>query len=392
MLNRLLGVFLVALVAGCVSTTVPEGTACSSRLVTIDDTFDGARRGACVVRNEQHFVLQIAPESSGKINDSPWYAFRLSPTSDTKNDSVRITLKYINGHHRYAPKISYDGNTWTTLEASRTVTTSNKRRATLTLPIGQRPMWVAAQELLMPERMTAWTRALADSTDGSVRVLGHSSEGRPIHIFEDHAGRDDVIVMVGRQHPPEITGSYGLRGFVPALYEQSPLANSFREQYGIVLVPLMNPDGVVHGNWRHNMHDTDLNRDWGPFNQPETQLIKDYLDALDASGKNVRLFLDFHSTKRNVFYTQSDENPTRPLNFATRWLDAASTRISDDYPYEQAKRHNSELPTSKNYMYSRYGIPAITYELDDITDFETGSAAAAIFAEEMMKIMLEPDE
>ena len=68
------------------------------------------------------------------------------------------------------------------------------------------------------------------------------------------------------------------------------------------MIPNMNPDGVEHGFWRHNMGGIDLNRDWGPFTQPETVLVRDQLDRFVQTGSpQLSLFLDFHSTDRDVF-------------------------------------------------------------------------------------------
>jgi hypothetical protein len=37
-----------------------------------------------------------------------------------------------------------------------------------------------------------------------------------------------------------------------------------------------NPDGVDKGHWRLNDGGVDLNRDWGPFTQPETGMSNGY--------------------------------------------------------------------------------------------------------------------
>ena len=44
---------------------------------------------------------------------------------------------------------------------------------------------------------------------------------------------------------------------------------------------------------------------------------------------------------------------------------------------------------SKNYFHKTRGIPAITYEVGDETDRGQARAAAVVFAEEMMRLMLE---
>ena len=73
------------------------------------------------------------------------------------------------------------------------------------------------------------------------------------------------MAIVGRQHPPEVTGSMALMEFVETIVGASDLAKEFRQSFRTIVIPLMNPDGVAAGNWRHNLNGVDLNRDWGPF-------------------------------------------------------------------------------------------------------------------------------
>src|SRR5690606_36518233 len=97
-----------------------------------------------------------------------------------------------------------------------------------------------------------------------------------------------------------------------------------------IVIPLMNPDGVKEGHWRHNMNGVDLNRDWKNFLQPETQAVRDRLVKL-ASEKGARVFLmlDFHSTQQDVFYTETDREKTFPENFTRHWLGALQERFPD---------------------------------------------------------------
>jgi predicted deacylase len=144
---------------------------------------------------------------------------------------------------------------------------------------------------------------------------------------------------------------------------------------------------VIGGNWRHNLGVTDLNRDWGPFRQPETQLVEQLLDRLDHDDRKVRVFLDFHSTRKNVFYTQNDANPTEPPHFTRNWLENAKPRI-ENYTFNYEENPVDNIGVAKNYMYKRYGIPSSTYEVGDETDRAAIIAAARIFAEELMELML----
>lgn len=68
---------------------------------------------------------------------------------------------------------------------------------------------------------------------------------------------------------------------------------------------------------------------------------------MPGKARHVRLFLDFHSTRRNVFYTQNDDFPTDPPRFLADWLERAAARI-DDYDFgndANRKRCSYRRPT-----------------------------------------------
>src|SRR3546814_4989853 len=110
-------------------------------------------------------------------------------------------------------------------------------------------------------------------------VIGASERGRPLQMLAlgNPDAREGLLVR-SRQHPPETTGTQALMGFVDELAADSPLARDFRERTLVIVLPLLNPDGVVEGNWRGNINGQDLNRDWGPFTQSETRAARDLLE------------------------------------------------------------------------------------------------------------------
>ena len=150
-------------------------------------------------------------------------------------------------------------------------------------------------------------------------------------------------------------------------------------------MPLLTPDGVANGHWRHNIGDTDLNRDWGPFKQPETRAVIRWVEQQEASGKELKLVLDFHSTWEDLFYTQPAVE--EPEDFASAWLNASRERLPG-FPFRHVQSTDFEQPNSKNYFHNSRGIPAITYEVGDETNRGEIRRAAAVFAEEMMRTML----
>ena len=134
---RVLTVFAVAILfASCVSypPAIPAGEPCETSAFSVIDGFSGARRGECTVLSDNHVRLDIRPESAGKINNSPWYAFKLSSISPI---SARISLRYHGGHHRYWPKVSKDGLHWTPIDAQHVTVSANGRRADIDIALTQ---------------------------------------------------------------------------------------------------------------------------------------------------------------------------------------------------------------------------------------------------------------
>ena len=349
--------------------------------------------------------IHIEPEDPGPINDSPWYAFKVIPGKATR---ARIEIEYHGGSHRYWPKISLDGKTWrrleetnlevTTVESAEVVEPAENpaeppkpeiisSEAVISLDLGQSPVWVSAQELILPGDVADWIQQTV--AKGAVAsLLGTSVQGAPIEKLDINESASEVVFLASRQHPPEVTGAIGFTAFYEALLADTPTANAFRNRFHIVAIPMLNPDGVSAGHWRHNADGKDLNRDWGTFSQPETSLVAALLDQLDAQGKQIRICVDFHSTANNLMYTQDAASVTSPPDFAANWIAASMARL-DGLDFANEPRPVSELETSRNYMYLRYGIPAVTYEVADEEDRDNIRRMAAVFADEMMKMLLE---
>ncbi|GAB4520469.1 MAG: M14-type cytosolic carboxypeptidase [Amphiplicatus sp.] len=387
--GRIAVAIAAALGAGATAPAPDRAGLCENRLAVLDAGFEGARLSACEARRKK-FLALIEPENS-PINPSPWYAFRLTPK---RAGEAEIVLRYAEAAHRYRPWIG-DGAGWRPLPAAAVRESRRGRKATLRIKIADAPVIVAAQPLFLNEDYAAWIDALAGERDDAAAIrIGDSAQGRALVALLDgppeKTGPAPCALFVGRQHPPEVTGAFAMLAFLETVFGDSPLAAAFRARYDVIAVPNLNPDGVALGNWRHNAGGVDLNRDWGLFTQPETAAVKALLDQRCAEEKGgLALMLDFHSTRRNLFYTQTADELTDPPRFAERWLAGARARL-DGYEFEHAERAYSGRPTLKNYIFARFGAPAITYEVGDETPRAEAEAAARALAEEMMRTMLAP--
>lgn len=386
LIRNLLLFLSVALLAGCAALLPAHnsGDPCVAKSFTVLDSFAGARRGRCVIKSPNKVRLYIRAEDERVTNSSPWYAFKLSPSEPT---TATVELKYEGSKHRYWPKLSTDGIHWKRADETDVTVSTSGSVGTIRVALTDQTVWVSAQEIILPTFYDAWNNELANNGVVDVSELGRSRRDQPIAVLDTKSDARDVLLIVGRQHPPEVTGALAFFSFAETLFSDTELAIRFRQEFRIIAIPLLNPDGVLGGNWRHNLGKTDLNRDWGPFEQPETRAVDNLLSSLDGAGVKIRMFADFHSTNRNLLYTQSADYPTDPVGFTPTWLDNAEARLSN-YNFTNEAAAVSEQANSKNYMFKRYGIPSVTFEVGDETERDAIRNAAVIFAEELMELLL----
>ena len=386
---RRLGRLLAAI--ACVIAAATVGAECDTGLFLLRADFPGARMSGCEVLRPSEVRIDVRPEDGGRINPSPWYAFHVR-ASEAGAGELLVRLRYGDHEHRYAPKVRRRGEAWQRL-AEQQVEIEDGGALLRLLP-GTAGMTVAAQEILDGAFYAAWRRQVAAAAGGAAwQEIGRSVAGRPIHALIVEPGAANYLLLIGRQHPPEVPGALALTRLVERLLERRRIACPerppecrFFRAHSLVVVPNLNPDGVAGGHWRHNLGQTDLNRDWGAFTQPETQAVRDLVARLEAARKRPRLVLDFHSTRRNVFYTQDAAAPTRPPEFAARWLAAARQR-DGVYEFEHAPRRLSDQGTAKNHFYRQFGVPSITFEVADEERRDLIETSAAAFADALLAVL-----
>jgi len=84
-------------------------------------------------------------------------------------------------------------------------------------------------------------------------------------------------MITSRVHSGETPGSQVFSGIYNFITSDTREAKYLRRFYTFVLVPCMNPDGVVIGNYRNSVAGVDLNRQWinpEPLFHPEVVAVK----------------------------------------------------------------------------------------------------------------------
>ena len=129
-----------------------------------------------------------------------------------------------------------------------------------------------------------------------------------LRIYHGQPGNGKYCAFIlGRQHPGESNGSYVLRGTLEELLSGEELCVKLLKHCDFVVVPMLNPDGVVAGNFRTSLYGKDLNR---LFKSKETTLLPEiemartvFTHYSDLYKRKLLLFLDYHghSARKNAF-------------------------------------------------------------------------------------------
>lgn len=347
--------------------------------------FDGARLNGFELLNDSTALVIINPENE-PINNSPYYAFK------TWSDTTQVfyyQFKYPEGYkHRYLPKLKID-NTWSAIDTLNIF--KEDSITTIKLNITDKPIIVSAQEIQNTKNVKEWYNNLVAQNPNILALenYGESPLGRDMPVLSisngDREGKD-LVVLLTRQHPPEITGYYAFQYFLETILNRSELATEFLSKYHVLAFPILNPDGVDLGHWRHNSGGVDLNRDWSKYNQPEIKQTVDFItNTLEENNANLVLGLDFHSTWYDIYYTNDKRKGTSFPTFISDWFDQLESNIPN-YEVNEASS-NSNKPVSKGWMLYGHDAVGVTYEIGDSTPRDRIKVISKASAEEMMKLL-----
>jgi cytosolic carboxypeptidase protein 6 len=368
--------------------------------VYFSNQFDGARLNTIERIAENSYKITITPENS-PINPSPWYAFQVW---SKKKKEIAVTLAYPEGtRHRYNPQISTDAKTWRTLDSAKVEEIekgtgvgfgpeAHPKSILMRLNVSKKMLWVAAQELQNSTMVFGWMDKLAKKKKFEITEIGKSTEGRPLRMMKiGNQNAKNMIMVISRQHPPEVTGYFAMQAFIEKITDKSELSRTFLKDWAIYVVPLMNPDGVDNGHWRHNTGGIDLNRDWSAFNQPETTAVREFLKKREAeTGGKFYFGIDFHSTWDDIYYPMEKAFvDTNKPGLVWNWLDNIKKSIPNYQPNIQANSKLEPTMVSRNFFAKNFKMEALVFEIGDNTSREFIKTKGEIGAIELMKLLLE---
>ncbi|EAZ79160.1 M14 family metallopeptidase [Algoriphagus machipongonensis] len=352
--------------------------------------FEGARLNDAIRINDTLVSITILPENE-PINPSPWYAFKIW-TESPQDFWIKFTYSD-KGFHRYYPKISKDGNSYSNVDSTDfvlpVVGEERPKEAFLKVQSSQDTTWIAAQDLVGTQHVADWKESLMGFDFVEKIKIGESNQGRPLEILKiGNADDQHMLMVISMQHPPELTGYLAMKAFVEEIVGDTPAAKKFRANYNLYLMPQINPDGVGNGHWRHNSGGIDLNRDWVNFNQPETKALSEFMEKkVEESGGKFVFAADFHSTWEDIFYINNQELKGNFPGLIPKVIKRSSKRIPDYIPNIRPNEGVQRSVTSNSYFYFVHKAESMTFEVGDNTERDVIKMKGKYLAEELMKIL-----
>ena len=377
-IRPLAGSILMALLAACGGRMRPTETAppitevvrSQSTPLSVDTAFENANLTDWRVRGD---TVEARIRRDTHSDAYRWYSFRLR---GGEGRPIRIRLLNAGGASA-APAWSYNqpvvsadsGATWRRIRVAQ----YDDSIFSFTMVPGSDDEWIAYSPTY---DFTRWLELVeevrAHPRVAEVRQVGRTLEGRPLHMLILRAPGtepDTAVWAIARQHPSETAGSFMAEGFLRWLLSDAPAAASLLERTEVRLLGFMNPDGVVHGNYRGNLAVEDLNRVWAgpdPTTAPTVAAVQEEMGRYTAAGGHVRLFVDFHahSTFRKNFFYTNDATTTTPAAAAQAWAVAgALAALNEDFTLEGSEATaTGEGVTSKGWAWLAHGTHGITFE------------------------------
>ncbi|KAM3870004.1 cytosolic carboxypeptidase 2 [Diretmus argenteus] len=175
-----------------------------------------------------------------------------------------------------------------------------------------------------------------------LRVLCRSLAGNTVHMLTVTSpgggwaeGRTKkAVVVTARVHPGETNGSWMMEGFLDFLLGDSDDARLLRDTFVFKVVPMLNPDGVVVGNYRCSLAGRDLNRNYRTMLRDAFPCVwhtRNMVKRLVAE-RDVVLYCDFHghSRKNNVFMYGCNNRDAAALQLHERVFPLMMSKNAND--------------------------------------------------------------
>ncbi|XP_031237338.1 cytosolic carboxypeptidase 3 isoform X4 [Mastomys coucha] len=144
-----------------------------------------------------------------------------------------------------------------------------------------------------------------------IRVLCHTLARNMVYVLtittplKSSESKRKAVILTARVHPGETNSSWIMKGFLDYILGDSSDARLLRDTFIFKVVPMLNPDGVIVGNYRCSLAGRDLNRNYTSLLKesfPSVWYTRNMINRL-MEKREVILYCDLHghSRKQNIF-------------------------------------------------------------------------------------------
>ncbi|XP_049497845.1 cytosolic carboxypeptidase 3 isoform X3 [Panthera uncia] len=145
-----------------------------------------------------------------------------------------------------------------------------------------------------------------------IRVLCHTIARNMVYVLtittplkNADSRKRKAVILTARVHAGETNSSWIMKGFLDYILGDSSDAQLLRDTFIFKVVPMLNPDGVIVGNYRCSLAGQDLNRNYTSVLKesfPSVWYTRNMIRRL-MEKREVILYCDLHghSRKENIF-------------------------------------------------------------------------------------------
>ena len=170
-------------------------------------------------------------------------------------------------------------------------------------------------------------------------------------------------MITARVHPGEAQSSWVIQGLIEFLLSDDATAVELRKNYIFKIIPMLNPDGVIYGNYRCSLLGFDLNRRWmepSKHLDPTIYFAKRMMKVFQEE-REVKLFCDLHghSRKKNAFmYGCEYAGDARSDNFMLRVFPSVFESLNKVFKFKQCsfRLEKSKEKTGRIVCFKELGI------------------------------------
>lgn len=181
--------------------------------------------------------------------------------------------------------------------------------------------------------------------------------------------RKKYVIITARVHPGETNSSFAMEGLIKYLLGDSLQAKQLRKRIVFKIVPMLNVDGVIAGNYRTSLSGNDLNRQYSVPDKrlhPEIFTMRNIIknltygkkkaanqkEGIEIQEEEIMAFIDVHghSMKKNVFMYGNQFPLSSEKYYLTRLIpklfgdESEYFRYySSQFKYEHYKRNTARI-------------------------------------------------